>query len=439
MTIGSGAERKINVVEYYVGLTPKRERTLGQEALKDRVRRVLTVSAPEAKSVRMGDISWVGGSDFQTADIQLALRGPELDELERLGDSITGAMRADGSFRDVATTYETGKPEVHVTIDRARAADLGISARTLASTVRALVGGEDVATFEEGGVRYDVRARLEEVDRDRLTALELIQVRAGDGTLVDLANVAELSVASGPAQVNRLDRARTITIYGNTAPGLSVGEAKEAMDSILAGIALGPGYAVRYDGQSEQIEESARAVLFAFTLALVALYMILASQFNSFGQPLVIMATAPLSWVGAFAALAITGAELSLWAQIGLIALMGLVMKNGILLVDYANRVREETGAAAREAMLEAGRLRLRPVLMTAFSTVSGMVPVALSNSDGSEMRYPMGIIVIGGLASSTLLTLFVIPVIYTYYHGTLRRLGVLGARLGVGVGRPAT
>jgi HAE1 family hydrophobic/amphiphilic exporter-1 len=424
MSIGSGAEAASNLVEFYVAITPKQERAQTQRELMDGARRALTDAIPEARAIRLGEIPWIGGTGMTQADFQIALRGPELSVLEERSSALMEGLRATGHFTDIDSTYQAGKPEVHVALDRARAADLGISAQALALAVRTLVGGEDVTTFEEGGDRFDVRARLEESDRDRLAALDLIQVRAGDGTLVDLANVADVTVASGPTQVNRLDRARTISVYANAAVGVAVGEAKLDSDRLLAALELPPGYTVRYDGASEQIEKSAQAVVFALGLAVVALYMILASQFDSFGQPLVIMATAPLSWIGAFVLLALTGGELTLWAQIGLVALMGLVMKNGILLVDYANQVRAQDPmtTSPSEAMLRAGRLRLRPVLMTAFSTISGMIPVALSDSDGSEMRFPMGVIVIGGLASSTLLTLFVVPVIYTYYLGLLRR-----------------
>jgi len=187
------------------------------------------------------------------------------------------------------------------------------------------------------------------------------------------------------------------------------------MDEILAEIDLAPGYEASYQGASEQIGETVQAILFAFGLALAALYMILAGQFNSFSQPIIIMLTAPLSFVGAFTLLALSGFELSLFAQIGMVALMGLVMKNGILLVDYANNHRSKSGDA-REAILVAAQLRLRPVLMTAFSTIFGMIPIALATSGGAEFRNPMGVIVIGGLLSSTFLTLFVVPTVYTLF-----------------------
>lgn len=334
-------------------------------------------------------------------------------------------MRPKDFYKDVRSSLDIGKPEVHVEIDRKRAADLGISVRTLAATIRAMVGGQDIASYQEGGSRYDVRLRLDEGDRDELQKLNLIQIRSASGHLIDLKNIARFRMVRVPVQIERRNRSRQISIFAMASPGIAVGILKDDMDDILANLELPPGYTTSYGGSSEQIEETVKAIGFAFGMALIAIYMILASQFNSFGQPLVIMLTAPLSFVGAFASLYIFGADLSLFAQIGLIALMGLVMKNGILLVDYANQIRADV-PTSYEAMLSAGKLRLRPVLMTAFSTIAGMVPVAFATSDGAEFRNALGLIIIGGLTSSTFLTLLVVPVAYTLYDDALKNFSRL-------------
>ena len=322
-------------------------------------------------------------------------------------------MRESGQFADVQSRFETGKPEVQVAINRGRAADLGVSMRTLAESIRALVGGTDVTTYEEFGSRYDVRVRLEENQRNDVTKLEMIQIRAADGRLIDIANLANFNIDAGPAQIERQNRTRRIAIVANTPEGVALGDAAAELEQIIADIGLPAGYLWSAEGKAKRMKENQDAISFAFLLALTALYMILASQFNSFAQPVIIMLTAPLSFVGAFIALKLSGLELTMFAQIGLLALMGLVMKNGILLVDYANQLRLELGSA-RDAMINAGPVRLRPVLMTAFSTICGMIPVALSTSQGAEFRNAMGYLVIGGLASSTFLTLLVIPVAYT-------------------------
>ncbi len=427
MSIGSGAISRANVIDYYIGLAHKSQRDTSAQVILDQVREALIEATPQAKSTQMAEIPWIsggGGANFQS-DMYVILQGPELDVLQSLSENVLNQMRQKNIYKDVNTSFDLGKPEVHVEIDRKRASDLGISVRDLASTIRATVGGQDISSYQEGGSRYDVRLRLEENNRDKLAKLNMIQVRSADGDLIDLANIAKFRMTRVPVQIDRRNRSRQIGILAMAPAGVAVGILKEDMDNILAGLDLPPGYIALYEGSSQQMEETGRAIAFAFGMALVALYMILASQFNSFGQPMVIMLTAPLSFVGAFASLYIFSSELSLFVQIGFVALMGLVMKNGILLVDYANQVRPD-GLSAYDAMITAGRLRLRPVLMTAFSTISGMIPVAFSTSDGAEFRNALGLIIIGGLASSTFLTLLVVPVAYTLYDDLLENFSSL-------------
>ena len=275
------------------------------------------------------------------------------------------------------------------------------------------MGGQDIASFEEDGRRHDVRVRLEEHQRNNPEKLGTIQVRAADGRLVDMANVGEFRIDQGPVRIDRYDRARKLSIYANLTQGVALGTAIQTYENIVSEIEFPPDYSGQWQGRSKMMGEAAETIKFAFSLALMSLYMILAAQFNSFVQPAITMLTAPLSFIGAFALLSLSGMPLSVFAQLGLIALMGLVMKNGILLIDYANQMRAE-GLGARDAMLKAGPIRLRPVLMTAVSTIFAMIPMATSTSDGAEYRTPMGILIIGGLASSTLLTLLVIPVAYS-------------------------
>jgi hydrophobic/amphiphilic exporter-1 (mainly G- bacteria), HAE1 family len=432
-TVGGGAQPRINRISLYVGLTPKRERSFAENqfVVMQRVRELLARTVPEAKHIEATEVPWIGGnSSFNTA-ITYSLQGTSLEVLREKADAIVARMRAERAmFTDVRSSYEAGKPEVQIHVDRGRAADLGVAIRPLATTVRALVGGVDAGTYEELGNRYDVRVRLEEAQRNDPTKLDQIQVRSTNGGLVDLASLAEFKIEEGPAQVDRRNRARTITILANNPPGVALGTATVRLAAIVREVGLPQGYTGTFTGQAERMAESAAAIGFAFVLALAALYMILASQFNSFSQPAIIMLTAPLSFVGAFAALSFTGMTLTMFAQIGMIALMGLVMKNGILLVDYANTARETRGLDARTAMEEAGPRRMRPVLMTQLATVFGMIPVAISMSQGAEFRNGMGVLMIGGILSSTLLTLFIVPVAYTLmadaYAGFTRLRGRL-------------
>lgn len=374
----------------------------------------MTRAAPEAKFVGVSDIPSIGDGGGMGTEIMLSLEGPDLDELRVLSSSILSAMRRSGLYTDILSSWEEGRPEVQYEVNRARAADLGVPVRSIASTIRTMVGGMDLTTFEEDGERYDVRLQLEESQRSDLADLNLIQVRSVNGHAIDLANVASYTVRTSASQIDRRDRARSIMITSNLPPGIALGDATTALEGLIARLDVPSDIDVKFIGKAEMMNDTANAIMFALMMALVALYMILASQFNSFVQPGIIMLTAPLSFMGAFIALAMVGGIFTLFTQIALVALMGLVMKNGILLVDYANQLREKNpDLDPVSAMIEAAPVRLRPVLMTAISTISGMIPVALSTSQGSEFRNAMGTVVIGGLASSTFLTLIVVPSAY--------------------------
>jgi HAE1 family hydrophobic/amphiphilic exporter-1 len=411
--IGSGAQSKPNEISFYFGLTPKQQRAVHQTQIMDEVREHLRTVVPQAKHIAMSEVPWISGGGFFGTDVDLALSGPELDQLQAYSEKITRTMSSSSSFRDVRSSLETGKPEVQVVIERERAATLGVTVADIARAVGATMGGIDVSSFEEKGDRFDIRVRYDSQYRQTLDNFGLIQLRAADGSLVDFYNVASVNIDSGPVQIDRYNRARKVSITANAPAGVATGTLLEKTDEIIESLDLPAGYSTAYLGASEQVREIASSLLFAFFLALVILYMILAAQFESFLQPAIIMLTAPLSFAGAFTLLALTNSELSATTQIAMVALMGLVMKNGILLVDQANQSMS-SGCTAREAVAEAARLRLRPVLMTAVSTIFGMIPIALATSDGAELRNSTGVIVIGGLGSSTLLTLFVVPVVYT-------------------------
>jgi len=412
-TVGGGAESRVDQISFYAALTPKQTRDTGQAVIMDQARQTMRAGAPTARDIVVAEVPWVSGGGLASSDIELVLQGPDLVVLEDLSFQIMDQMRGERDFVDIRSSYEFGRPEVQVDIQRQRAADLGVPVTELASVVRTLFGGVVATTFEETGSRFDVRVQLEPEQRTGINDFRRAQVRSDRGMLIDLENVANISVGSAAARIERQNRTRKISVSANTSPGVALGTATESLENILEEIEFPTGYTIRFEGMARRMKESASAIGFAFLLALIALYMILASQFNSFSQPILIMLTAPLSFVGAFAAIYFAGLEMSLFAQIGLIALMGLVMKNGILLIDLANQNRM-AGMAPRDAMKNAGPERLRPVLMTALSTIFGMIPVALSNSDGAEWRNAMGFLVIGGLTSSTFLTLLVIPAAYT-------------------------
>lgn len=428
-TVGGGSQGRVNEISFYIGLAPKKQRDVHQAVIMDEVRHAMRLSAPDAIKVSASDISWVSGGGISSFAVEYALTGSDLDLLQVKAEEMTERMRRSAYFTDIQTSYQTGKPEIQLLVDRVKAADLGVSVRTLATTARTLVGGLDVTTYEEDGERHDVRVRLRENQRVDLRKLKLMQVRAADGTLVDLDSIAELRISSGPAQIDRQSRTRKITVLANAQSDIALGTATDEIDRIVAQLNLPAGFAGEHQGSARRMHKTIDSIVFAFGLALLSLYMILASQFNSFVQPAIVMLTAPLSFVGAFASLYFADQVISLFVQIGIIALMGLVMKNGILLVDLANQFRRD-GKSPVDAIIAAGPVRLRPVLMTAFSTIFGMIPVAISTSDASEMRNPLGFLIIGGMTSSTFLTLLVLPAAYVMIDDISRAVGAASRML---------
>jgi HAE1 family hydrophobic/amphiphilic exporter-1 len=282
--------------------------------------------------------------------------------------------------------------------------------------------GEDVGSFEDRGERYDVRVQVLPEYRDDPSKLDLIRVRSLRGELVPITSAAIVRSESGAVEVRRHNRARMVRLYANKAPETSLDDAMRKMERFAQEAGVAPPYALEAGGAAESQAESAADLGFALVLAMISIYMILASLFNSLAHPLTIMTSAPLSFVGGFFALKVAGMSFDIMGAMGLLVLMGLVMKNGILLVDYTNQLRRE-GLARDEAILRAGPVRMRPVLMTSAALVLGLLPMALSNATGAEFRAPMAVIVIGGLATSTALTLMVVPVFYALVDGASAHL----------------
>lgn len=412
-TVGADALQRVNEGVLYVRMTEKGERSLGQLEAMDWVRQ--QVSDIDEAKVSVEVVPRVAGGGRVWAELQMEVRGDDLDRLDEIVSHVTERMRATPGYVDVDTTYEKAKPEVNVYVRRDRAQDLGVSPRMVASTVKALVGGSDVSKFRAEGDRYDVSVRLQERFRDRPTDLRHLTVRSTSGRLVTLENLAEVKEESGPVQIDRYNRSRKITILANLKPEQKVlGEATEEVVGFANEAGLPPGYTIGFAGNAEMMAESFFNMLFALVLAVGVVYMVLASQFESFVHPFTIMLSLPLSMVGAMGALVLTGQTVSIFTMIGFIMLMGLVTKNAILLVDYTNTLRERDGVERDAAVLKAGPVRLRPILMTTIAMIFGMLPIALGTGPGSESRAPMATAIIGGLITSTLLTLVVVPVVYT-------------------------
>jgi HAE1 family hydrophobic/amphiphilic exporter-1 len=407
-TVGPGGEANKAHVNVFTTRKGERARTLWQ--IEGDLRSRLA-SFPALKVV-FAQLDYGGGEPEQP--LTLHLRGEDYGVLQRASAQALEIVRRTRGVKDVDTSFRPGRPEVEIRVDRARAADLGTSVGAVARTARLALEGEVVGKFRDGERDRDVRVQLAPDARATAEALASLTVPAParGGRLVELSEVAAVAPGTGPATIERMNRQRQITL-GATLDGRSLGDVVRELDRTLAPVA-GEGVRLVWGGQSEMMQDTFSNMLVALLVAVLFIYFVLASQFESFVHPLTIMVSLPLAIVGALLLLFLAGFAVGLPAMIGIILLLGLVTKNAILLVDSANALRAR-GAPVREALLEAGATRLRPILMTSAAMVLGMLPAALSRGDGSEFRAPMAVAVIGGVIASTFLTLVVVPVVYTW------------------------
>lgn len=345
--------------------------------------------------------------------LQFVVQHPDFPALAESSARLLEAARDIEGITDVDTDLELNKPQLSVTIDRDKAALLGVSARDIADTLRILFGGETITRFKRGNELYDVILQLEATDRFTPADLARVYARTSTSDLVPLANIVNIKETVGPSEVNHYDRRRSVVLDANLQ-GLDLGAALDRMTALAAEI-LPQGFTTTLSGESREFRRGSEGLSFTFFLAIAAIYLVLAAQFESFVHPLTIMLALPLATLGALAGLLVFGMTLNVYSFIGIIMLMGLVTKNSILLVDYTNILRRQ-GLEVGEALLEAGRTRLRPILMTAVSTIFGILPIALGLGAGSESRRPLGVAVVAGMLVSTALTLLVVPVVYKMF-----------------------
>ena len=388
----------------------KKERTRSKKDIDDDIRaRLNTIAGLEV------NIGW-------NRPIQLYILGPDIAELDRISRAVTQKMKAVKGMVDIESTYKPTTPTLDVLVNRELASDLGVSMSQISTTTRALIGGELAGQWEgPDGENHQIRVRLPQSQRTGIADLDQIRVAStalnADGTprMVPLRQVAEFKPAFAERQIDRRNLQRQIRIFAGVAKDANVGDAAAEMREAIKDIALPPGYQFQYGGSSQDMQESLSFAIAALALGVIFIYLILASQFGSFLQPIAIMASLPLSLIGVLLALLIFGSTLNLFSVIGFIMLMGLVTKNAILLVDFTNQGLRE-GKPREQAILDAGQVRLRPILMTTAAMIGGMMPLALALGSGSEQQSPMAHAVIGGIITSTLFTLVVVPVLFTYF-----------------------
>ncbi|MFP8873478.1 MAG: efflux RND transporter permease subunit, partial [Myxococcota bacterium] len=336
-----------------------------------------------------------------------------LAELDELSDQMIAGLRQKAGFVDLDKSLKLGLPEVRVIPDRQKIAAMGVDARSIASTIQMMVGGMDVGVFKEAGHRYDIRLRLEEEFRDDPDAIGSLYVRSKYGDVVELRNLVKIETAAAASAITRSDRQRSVSIRANLVDK-TLGEAIVDVEAVADEV-LPEGVTLSMDGQARAMMEGMDEFKTALLLSILVIYMVLAAQFESLIHPFTVMLALPLSMVGALGGLFLTGNSLNLFSLIGILLLFGLVTKNSILLVDYANQLRQR-GMDKLTAIKTAAPIRMRPVLMTALSMIFGVLPAAVGIGPGSESRAPMAIATAAGMLSSTVLTLLLVPVFYVLF-----------------------
>jgi HAE1 family hydrophobic/amphiphilic exporter-1 len=348
-----------------------------------------------------------------SAPIEIEMRGQDIDRLLQFAAQVRQRLSTVPGVIDPTVSAQSGKPEVSVVIDSRRAAQFGIPTGQAGEILRDSLAGNSDAVFRENGQEFPIRIQLEGIQRDAPSDVQNIVVGTdSQGQPVTFADIADISLHTGPASIERENGMRLVSVTANLGPDVPLGNAQQTIDALLAKMPH-EGVNIKWGGEAETMNENAPLMAEALILAVVMVYIVMASLFNSLGTPFVIMFTLPMALVGALGALVLLGETMSLVAAIGIVMLVGLMGRNAILLLDYTNTLRAR-GAERNAALLEAGATRLRPILMTTTATIVGMLPVALRIGRASEIRAPMAIVVIGGLLVSTSLTLIVIPVLYT-------------------------
>jgi multidrug efflux pump len=373
------------------------------------------------------------GQNFRSQPVQFVIQGNSYEELEKMVDRVIARARTNPGLVNLDSDLKLNKPQLAVDVDRERVSTVGAEVDAIGRTLETLLGGRQVTRFKREGKQYDVIVQLEAKDREKPADLTSIFVRARDGQLVQLANLVKVRETVGAKELNHFNRLRATLLSANLAPGRSIDEALNFLEKASAEV-FDKDARYELDGVSREFRESGAALWITFLLALGFIYLVLAAQFESFVSPFVIMLTVPLAMTGALGAMKLTGGTLNVYSQIGLVMLIGLITKHGILIVEFSNQLRAR-GADKLEAVIEASTLRLRPILMTTGAMVLGALPLAIATGAGAEARQAIGWVIVGGLLLGTVFTLFVIPTAYVLLVG---RTAQPKAKLHEQVPRPA-
>jgi HAE1 family hydrophobic/amphiphilic exporter-1 len=420
VTVGGDPAKTRNLASIYVRLRPIEDRKRDQLTIMEIVR--TDIVKPMASDLRTSvqQIANIGGGGAQNAAVQFVVNGPDLKKLEQISRQLVDRVKAIPGVVDLDTSFNSGKPELSVQVDRPKAADLGVQVADAAEALRLLVGGDQVTTYNEGGEQYEVHLRARAENRTTEAAIAALTVPSSRIGSVSLDDVADFTPGTAPSEINRLARQRQVTVFCNLLPTASQAEVQNAMAAEFQKLNAGGDYRGALTGQSRQLGRAGQDFVLAFMLSLIFMYLILAAQFESWLHPITILLSLPLTLPFALLSIIIFRQSLNILSALGLLVLFGVVKKNSILQIDHANQLRER-GLSTSEAIVQASRDRLRPILMTTFAFVAGMVPLLVSTGSGSSTNHAIGWVVFGGQSLALLLTLLVTPVAYTLFDDASR------------------
>jgi len=423
-TIGGGQQEQVNVATIYVKLTPIEERSVTQQELMLRARSEVLAKYlkqyPGQLRTSVQQVAAISGGGFRNADIQYVIGGPDLAKLTEYSDAMLAKMKTIPDVVDVDSTLITGKPEVRVVIDRARAGDLGVRVGDIAQALNTLVAGQKVSTFNAGTDQYNVRVRAIGEFRASAESLSRLIVTSSKAGWVSLDNVVRTEEGTGPSAIDRLNRQRQVTLLANVKPGGSQAAVIQKLNDFAKELKIDSAYKTGLAGRSKELGRAGYYFMLAFVLSFVFMYMVLAAQFESFIHPVTILLTLPLAIPFGIVSLLFTGQTINIFSGLGLLLLFGVVKKNAILQIDHTNQLRAR-GMERHEAIIKANRDRLRPILMTTIALVAGMLPLTISSGPGSGTNRSIGVLVVGGQSLCLLLTLLAVPVFYSLFDDLAR------------------
>src|SRR3989449_91907 len=434
-TIGGGAQEQVNVASIYVKLQPLEQRRVSQSDLMVRARSEVVAKYlkefPGQLRTSVQQVAAISGGGFRNADIQYVIGGPDLEKLTKYSDALLQKMKTIPDVVDADSSLVTGKPELRVIIDRARAADLGVRVADIAQALNTLVAGQKVSTFNAGTDQYNVRVRAVGQFRSSVEGLQQMIVSSTKIGWVSLDNLVRVEEGTGPSAIDRLNRQRQVMLLGNVKPGGSQAAVIQKMNQFAQEVGIDPSYKTGLAGRSKELGRAGYYFMLAFVLSFVFMYMVLAAQFESFIHPITILLTLPLAIPFGILSLLLTGQTVNIFSGLGLLLLFGVVKKNAILQIDHTNQLRER-GMERIDAIIRANRDRLRPILMTTIALVAGMLPLTISSGPGSGTNRSIGVLVVGGQSLCLLLTLLAVPVFYSLFDdlGRSRVWGLIGARV---------